>query len=274
MISLRHLSHRWPNSATEEKHVDQQYGLGKIIAIWGLAAVPMPILAFVVAPAIAPVGTAHTVLVVWYLMIIGMSWQFILSVILLQQECGLQNWRTIKQRIWLQAPKDPRTGKANPRLFWWLIPALLFYLAIEMSAIGTVVGELILIPFPALMNLPVLDLADIASPALEGAWWLVGVAVVSCLFNYVLGEELLFRGILLPKMRGAFGTWDWVANSVLFGLYHLHRPTQMLGFIIGGFAWALPASQFRSIWFSIILHGIEGFFVVGLTIAIVRGGVS
>ena len=30
---------------------------------------------------------------------------------------------------------------------------------------------------------------------------------------------------------GVFGKWDWVANSVLFALYHMHRPTQALGFI-------------------------------------------
>ena len=44
------------------------------------------------------------------------------------------------------------------------------------------------------------------------------------IFNTVLGEELLFRGLLLPRMRGAFGRWDWLVNGVLFGVYHLHVP--------------------------------------------------
>jgi membrane protease YdiL (CAAX protease family) len=43
-------------------------------------------------------------------------------------------------------------------------------------------------------------------------------------FNTVLGEELLFRGLLLPRMQGAFGRGDWVANGVLFAVYHLHVP--------------------------------------------------
>jgi membrane protease YdiL (CAAX protease family) len=37
------------------------------------------------------------------------------------------------------------------------------------------------------------------------------------LFNTVLGEELLFRG-LLPRIQGAFGLWDWVANGLLFAV--------------------------------------------------------
>jgi membrane protease YdiL (CAAX protease family) len=255
-------------------YTDQQYSLGKILTIWALAAVPMPILAFVVAPAVTTPATANPVLIVWYLMIVGMIWQFFLSVILLHQESDLRNWARIKQRIWLQAPQDPHTRKANAKLFLWLIPAFLFYLAVEVSELGTIVGELILIPFPKLQELPVLELADIASPELKGAWWLVGVAVVSCLFNYVLGEELLFRGVLLPRMRGVFGSWDWAANSVLFAVYHLHRPTQILGFILGGLAWTLPARRFQSIWFSIILHGFEGVFVLGMTIAVVSGTFS
>ncbi len=108
-----------------------------------------------------------------------------------------------------------------------------------------------------LAALPELDLSDLATEEFVGAWWLIPVAVVSCLFNYLLGEELLFRGILLPRMRGVFGRWDWFANSMLFALYHLHRPVQMLGFIFGGLAWSLPSRHFRSIWFAIILHGIE-----------------
>jgi CAAX protease family protein len=48
--------------------------------------------------------------------------------------------------------------------------------------------------------------------------------VTMMIFNTVLGKELLFRGLLLPRMRAAFGRWDWLANGVLFGIYHLHVP--------------------------------------------------
>ena len=250
---------------------DNQYSLLKILTIWALVTIPMPIMAFIVAPAITTPGTVGALLTVWYLMIAGMIWQFILSVIILYRELDSFSWSAIKERIWLQAPRDPRTGKTNYKLFWWLIPAFLFYLAFEVSPIGAYLGELILIPLPILDQLPVLDLSDLAVPELKGAWWLVGVGLFSCTFNYLLGEELLFRGILLPKMRGTFGRWDFVANSVLFALYHLHRPTQMLGFIISGIAWTLPVKLFRSIWFSVILHGFEGIFVIVGTLAIAAG---
>jgi membrane protease YdiL (CAAX protease family) len=59
---------------------------------------------------------------------------------------------------------------------------------------------------------------------LVGAWWFFALFAVNAIFHTILGEEFLFRGVLLPKMEGVFGRWSWVANGVLFGFYHLHQP--------------------------------------------------
>jgi hypothetical protein len=50
----------------------------------------------------------------------------------------------------------------------------------------------------------------------EGAWGWFVVVVVQLVFNSVLGEDLLFRGLLLPRMRGLFERGDFVANGALF----------------------------------------------------------
>ena len=244
-----------------------QYSLLKILSIWAVVAVPMPIMAFWIAPAVADESNMNPLVIIWLFMIGGMIWQFILSVWLLYHELDAFTWAAICDRIWLKKPRDPKTGRTSIKYFWWLIPAFALYLLIEQTPIVDIIGRLILIPFPILESLPELNLADLSAEQFVGEWWLMVVAIVSCVFNYVLGEELLFRGVLLPKMRGVFGRWDWVANSALFALYHLHRPLQMLGFIIGGLAWSLPSRYFRSIWFAIILHGIEGIpLLVGVYI--------
>lgn len=250
---------------------DDQYSLRKILAIWAVVAIPMPILAFWIAPAVAARTTINPLLLIWYLMIAGMIWQFVVSVWLLYQDLNSFTWSAICERIWLKQPSDPKTGKTSLKLFWWLIPAFMFYAAIELTPVVDVIGRLILIPLPMLESLPDLDLSDLMQEEFVGAWWLMGVAVISCVFNYLLGEELLFRGVLLPKMHGVFGKWDWVANSALFALYHMHRPLQMLGFIFGGFAWSLPSRYYRSIWFAIILHGLEAIPLLLGVFAVVSG---
>lgn len=254
------------------RSADDQYSLRKILTLWALATVPMPSMAFVVAPRLAPGDTWQALITVWILMILGMIWQFVLSVIVLRQELESFRWQALRDRLWLSMPTDPTTGRSDARLFWWLIPAFGAYLLAEFSPFADAVGRLILVPFPQLERLPELRLEALAEvPELTGAWWLVGLAVVSNVFNYFLGEELLFRGVLLPRMRGVFGRWDWVANAVLFALYHLHRPVQMLAFIFGSMAWTLPSRRYRSIWFAVILHGLEGIFVIAGTIGVASG---
>mgnify|MGYP002621877923 FL=1 len=115
------------------------------------------------------------------------------------------------------------------------------------------------------------DIAGLDDPALVGHWWILGLALVSSVFNYVLGEELLFRGILLPRMAGVFGRWDWVANTVLFGLYHVHKfwyfPSLILGSL--GIAWA--ARRHRSMLMGVVVHGAEGLFVIVLVVGVLAG---
>ena len=66
--------------------------------------------------------------------------------------------------------------------------------------------------------------SDAGHVFMHGAWGWFGLILVEMIFNTVLGEELLFRGFLLPRMNGAFGDRDWIANGVLFAGYHLHEP--------------------------------------------------
>jgi uncharacterized protein len=90
-------------------------------------------------------------------------------------------------------------------------------------------------------------------------------------FNYFLGEELLFRGVLLPKMRGVFGRWDWVANAVLFGLYHVHMPWSLPSNILANLAYTWPARRFRSNWMAVIVHGVEGLIVLPIVLSVILG---
>ena len=71
------------------------------------------------------------------------------------------------------------------------------------------------------------------------------VIVLFAAFNTVLGEELLFRGLLLPRMRGVFGRYDWVANGVLFACYHLHTPWVIPTALINVFAISYPVAALR-----------------------------
>jgi uncharacterized protein len=261
------------NTQTLPAHLDapassKQYSLAKILAIWASVTAPMALLAFVVAPAIMPHTSLHPGLVHWMLMVVGMIWQFVVALAILRHELGGLHWPAIKKRIRLNLPRDPRTGKPRKILFLWAVPAIAANVLGGYLASWVDTGWTNLLP--ALSEPWYARIQVLADPQFQGQWGILGLTLTSLLFNYLLGEELLFRGVLLPRMAGVFGRWDWVANTVLFGLYHVHKIWFWPSMIASSFGYAWAAKRFRSLWMSVIVHGIEGYFIV-LVVAVLAG---
>ena len=86
----------------------------------------------------------------------------------------------------------------------------------------------------------------------------------------MLGEELLFRGLLLPRMRGVFGRGDWVANGVLFAIYHLHTPWVIPSTLVEASSLsAYPSRRFQSAWMGIIVHSVQSVVVIIVVLTLV-----
>ena len=246
----------------------KQYSLTKILAVWASVTVPMGLLAWVVAPAIIPHTSLHPGFVHWMLMVVGMMWQFVVSLAVLRHELGGLHWPALKRRIWLNIPRDPRSGKPRKVLFLGALPA------VAAVGIGAYLGSWLDTAWtdwlPFLHEPSYTNAQSLADPKFQGQWWILGLALTSMLFNYVFGEELLFRGVLLPRMAGVFGRWDWVANSVLFGLYHVHKIWAWPSMITTAFGLSWAARRYRSFWMGVIVHGVEGFFIV-VIVAVLAG---
>jgi membrane protease YdiL (CAAX protease family) len=259
--------------------VNPQYTLLHVLGIWAAAALPMGILGWIVAPALAPDVEANPVGAVvtrYGVLTVGLIWQFILSLIIVYREEGDVRWTTLRRRLRLNTPRDPHIGEPRRKLWLWAIPLVILaalwelFLNPQLTSLWTS-----LFPFLAEPSGMSPDSA-LGSPATQarfvGAWGVLAVFTVNAVFNTVLGEEFLFRGVLLPKMNGVFGRWDWVANGVLFGLYHLHQPWGMLGSIgTGALLYALPAKHFRSTWMSIIVHSGQSVYFLFLILGLVLG---
>lgn len=257
----------------------EQYSLAKILGIWALAAIPMWILSWIVFPALSPdyrsdpLGAGVTRLV---LLMIGLMWLFVLSMIIVRQEEGDLRWETIKRRLRLNTPRDPKTGESRRRLWLWVIPFLIAITLWELALTSYVDGFWVSVfPFfaePRGYSLAAVFQSQEILARLVGAWWFLGLYVVQAVFNTILGEEFLFRGVLLPKMEGVFGRWSWLANGVLFGFYHTHQPWGIPGSVISGvFLYTFPTWRFRSTWMGIIVHSAQNVYFGFLFLGIVLG---
>ena len=257
------------------KQEQGQYTLGQMIGIWLAAGAPMWILGWLVYPALSQsLNSVEAGLLRIKLLTIGLVWQFVLSMLMLYREEGNIRIDTIRRRFWLHSPVSPKTGRKNNWLWWLLIPLILLVVAIEFT-VAPVLNNLWIKLVPFLAEPEGFSPAILFAPELRalwiGAWDLLALQVVLSVFNTFLGEEFLFRGVLLPKMKGVFGRWDWVANGVAFGLYHLHQPWGLPGNIISGLLLAWTGKRYRSNWFPIILHSGQSIYFIVLILGLVLG---
>lgn len=263
------------NAQSVSAAATDQYTLPQILGIWFAAGAPMWILGWVAYPALsAGLAPMDAGLMRMKLIIVGLVWQFVLSMFILYREEGNIRLGTISRRFWLNHPKSARSGETKKSLWWWLIPLILFVAALEIGLRSALVDVWTGI-FPFFAEPEGYDFAVMFTPEMRGqlvgAWGLLALFFVSVLFNTFLGEEFLFRGVLLPKMEGVFGKWDWVANGVMFSFYHLHQPWGILATLPADLVFAFSGKRFRSNWFPIIIHSGQSVFFLFLILGVVLG---
>jgi membrane protease YdiL (CAAX protease family) len=238
-----------------------QYSRRAILAIWAAAALPMGVLAWIVAPAIANhnhgAPWAGALLVC---LTAGLIWQFVLVVALVGYEQRSLRWSRLRPALWLGPPRSPRTGRVGG----WV------WLAVLPFIVGFGVRQLIpAIPAVANRDFGTFLASHAGKTMFHGSWGWFAVVATMLVFNTVLGEELLFRGLLLPRMHDAFGDRDWVANGVLFACYHLHLPWVIPVTLLDTFLIAYPTKRYRSAWMGIAVHSAQTVFFAALVLALV-----
>jgi uncharacterized protein len=242
-----------------------QYSLAKILGIWAAAALPMGALAWVVAPLVTGQldGPAPLIRTLLASLTVGLIWQFVLVMVLVYRERGSLRWPVLKDALWLQSPRSPTTGRVGGWLWLVVIPFVLLFAAEGLIPVLSVIPPVASHDFNVILG------SDAGQAFMSGNWVWFAVIVVLMVFNTVLGEELLFRGLLLPRMKGAFGRFDWVANGVLFAGYHLHEPWLIPSSLVDIFALSYPSRRYRSALIGIIVHSSQSFLFLALLLFLV-----
>ena len=249
-----------PRSQPDPYDVRQYSRLG-VLGVWAAAALPMAALAWVVAPAVAGHGASEHRFVLTLLVALtaGLIWQAVLVLVLVGRERRDPSWTSLRDRLWLRAPST--STRRGGRLWWWVLVYALGLAALDMLPFGPIGPNDR--SFGSFLGSPE------GQATFHHAWGLYLLVAVELAFNTFLGEELLFRGLLLPRMRRAFGRADWVVNGVLFGFYHLHAPWAIPNAIVTGFLCAYPTRRYRSAWMGICIHSVEAVFFLVILLPLV-----
>lgn len=252
-----------PAPDAEPIHIPQ-LGRWAVFGVWAAAALPMAALAWLVAPSLAdslsgegglPMAKALSLSLG-----LGLAWQFVLVAVLVRREQETLRWSTTRRALWLQSPRSPRSGRIGGWLWLILIPLIAVFAAEDLIPTFS---------HPANRDFGAFIESTAGQSFLAANWLWFALLAIQLVFNTVLGEELLFRGFLLPRMAGAFGRSDWVANGLLFAAYHLHVPWMIPATLLDTFILSYPTKRYRSAWIGIGVHSAQTALIAILVFTLV-----
>lgn len=252
-------------AATTAEHARDlpQYSLRQVLGLWAAATAPMGILGWVVAPWMSHhIGGRDAFIDALLICFnVGLLWMLALVLIAVRRERGSLAWPVLRDALWLRAPRDPKTKRVGGRVWWWLLPFIVLSAGVNAAPLDPT-G-----PLPR--DFPAAILTDRVKHYFDGNWSGFALLIAVTFLSPII-EELLFRGLLLPRMRAVFGRADVVASSAAYTLYHLHQPWSMpASFVDGVINLAWPTRRFQSTWMGLIVHTAPSLLIVAVTLRLV-----
>jgi membrane protease YdiL (CAAX protease family) len=253
-----------------------QLGFGTIVLMFAWPAIWYTLLIYVFGRSFIPDGGMTPTWVLLLVIVLGAGAELAAGLILLRREGYRMSMDALRDRIRLRWPKGWKA---------WALAVIVLILGMGLSmAMGPVNGMLASVPgfmppqwWPATSNptIQVDGAADVFPDInLVGDYLFVLLYLIIGLVFNIFGEEIYYRGYLLPRMRGAFGKWDWVANGVLFTLKHAYQRWLFPGILVGGLSFAFAAGPLGSLPLAMVYHWVGNFlFQMGfLTLAAIGVG--
>ena len=118
-------------------------------------------------------------------------------------------------------------------------------------------------------TLPHLSYTRFMGVPLLDNWWVL-VAVLLLLVVNILGEELWWRGYILPRQELSYGKGVWVVHGLLWTLFHVvFYPWALLSYLPICLTIPFIAQRLKNTWPGIILHFvINGVVLIPITLGI------
>lgn len=238
-----------------------QHKLGTILLMFAWPAAWFTLLIYVVGRRFVPEGGTTPTWLLMLVIVLGTGAELVAGLVLLRREGYRLSIGALRERIRLRWPEGWKA---------WGLAVIVFVLGMSLSmAMAPVNRMLAFVPgftppewWPAASNptLKVSSAADVFPDInLRGNYLFVLLYFVIGLVFNIFGEEIYYRGYLLPRMRGVFGQWDWVANGILFTLKHIYQRWLFPGILVGGLGFAFAAGPLGSLLLAMVYHWVGNF---------------
>lgn len=258
----------------DQPHVERRplapIGRGQSILLFGIPAAILVAFVYLVIPALDAAGLSPFMA---YLvgLLIPLVLMFLAALAAYRLEGSPLTWNDFKARYRLR----PMTGRD-----WLWTLGLAVFSVVAYGILLSIESALItggLIPLPA--GIPAaLDPRTTSDPAsmaalldgqLQGSWTALIVYFVLLFFN-IFGEELWWRGFILPRQELAFGKTTWLIHGSLWALFHIFKWWDVVALLPVTLSLSFVAQRRQNTWPGIICHYVTnglGFIGFALVVA-------
>lgn len=95
---------------------------------------------------------------------------------------------------------------------------------------------------------------NVEAGGLRGNWLVFVLAATTFFFN-IFGEEIWWRGYILPRQEVAFGKWTWLIHAVMWSvIFHAWKYWDLVGLLPAHLVFVYVASRTKSTTVAILLH--------------------
>ena len=179
---------------------------------------------------------------------------FITALILYGREGNKLNWSDFKTRLYL---------RKMSKIDWlWALGLLIFGLItyVGLTPLGNLCAKISFLSppdfFPAEINpnKPMVS-GFFMDYKLAGQYWVPVVYFIGLVFN-IIGEEFLWRGIILPRQIKKYGSKAWIYHGIIWTFWHFFWGWNLI--IIFPFAMAVSYVFYKrqNTYIPIITHGL------------------
>lgn len=143
----------------------------------------------------------------------------------------------------------------------WLLAAILLVLSLLANWLLVAIRQMIFSP----TGIPDMGFAvDVVSG--NGKWLVLLGMLTQVIFN-VVGEEMWWRGYILPRQELVHGKYTWLIHGTLWTLFHVYQWWDLAALLPVCLAIAYLAQRSKSIWPGLAVH--FGFNSIDLGLLIV-----
>jgi membrane protease YdiL (CAAX protease family) len=213
---------------------------------------------------LAPVLIARNTALIYIFIVLSvpMLLMFIAAWVGYFSEGNKFSWGSIKVRF--------RFKKMQKKDWLWVLACVIFTFLCDVSLHFTAKYlSQILWKTPEVLESIFKDLPNsFAGETLKGRWEFVFLYLVVFFFN-IMGEELWWRGYIMPCQERTHGKHTWWVHGLFWTAFHIFFPTNLIKTLPANLLMLYAIQQQQNTWVGVAVHGIHNgvlliFILIGV----------